>query len=481
MTALLEVDVRSRVLEVGAGSGYQTAVLAEVAGEVYAIERLAPLAERARALLARLGYANVHPAIGDGARGWHEQAPFDGILVAAAADEAPPDAAGPARRRRPAGRPASAAAAATRCSRSSSARATRSTQRHDTRCRFVPLVRDVSPDARRRDAVRGSGADAGRGLGAARRRGRPRRQHVSGGGDRHEVRRRQGQRRRAGRVLSGQRAPRGERCAACAAGCATRATAPSPCACRATPPPWTPCSTGAAWARRRRASRGSTVDRRSCRRDLARLRGEIDARPTRRTPAPLTLDDVRRDHEVQVFIARPTRTSACSATRSTARGTAASSPAPPRTCCCSSATRRARPSSPPSPATCTTSATASTGSTTASPRRSSPARAGAPRHAARRVRRGHVRHRQPRGGVRRGRQPAGRGGHPRRQVRTCTAAACGSSTRTPTTSTTASTWRPRGRTSPSTREAHTITLELDIDTEHHPGDAVLRDLPRRAW
>ena len=104
MTSLLEVDVRSRVLEIGAGSGYQTAVLAEVAGEVFAIERLAPLAERARATLARLGYANVRLAIGDGARGWHEQAPFHGILVAAAAGRGAAGAARPARRRRPARR-----------------------------------------------------------------------------------------------------------------------------------------------------------------------------------------------------------------------------------------------------------------------------------------------------------------------------------------------------------------------------------------
>ncbi len=125
MTALLEVDVRSRVLEIGAGSGYQTAVLAEVAGEVYAIERLAPLAEGARALLARLGYTNVHPAIGDGARGWHEQAPFQGILVAAAADEVPPELLGQladgGRLVVPVGR-----GTATRCSPSSSAGATRS-------------------------------------------------------------------------------------------------------------------------------------------------------------------------------------------------------------------------------------------------------------------------------------------------------------------------------------------------------------------
>jgi len=90
MTELLGVDVRSRVLEIGAGSGYQTAVLGEVAGEVYALELLAPLAERARAVLARLGYKNTHAAIADGSRGWPETAPFDAVLVAAAARQAPP-------------------------------------------------------------------------------------------------------------------------------------------------------------------------------------------------------------------------------------------------------------------------------------------------------------------------------------------------------------------------------------------------------
>ncbi|MEZ5126070.1 MAG: protein-L-isoaspartate(D-aspartate) O-methyltransferase [Thermoleophilia bacterium] len=90
MTELLQVNVRSRVLEVGAGSGYQTAVLAELAGEVYAIERLAQLEERARRALGVLHYNNVRMAIGDGTRGWLERAPFDGILVAAAADKAPP-------------------------------------------------------------------------------------------------------------------------------------------------------------------------------------------------------------------------------------------------------------------------------------------------------------------------------------------------------------------------------------------------------
>ena len=158
MTSLLEVDVRSRVLEVGAGSGYQTAVLAEVAGEVFAIERLAPLAERARATLARLGYANVRLAIGDGARGWHEQAPFQGILVAAAADEVPPELLGqladggrlvvPVGR----GRREQVLTIVERAGESFN-------ESHDTRCRFVPLVRDVSPDERRKAAMRGSGAD----------------------------------------------------------------------------------------------------------------------------------------------------------------------------------------------------------------------------------------------------------------------------------------------------------------------------------
>ena len=156
MTALLEVDVRSRVLEVGAGSGYQTAVLAEVAGEVYAIERLAPLAERARAQLTRLAYTNVHLAIGDGARGWHEQAPFQGILVAAAADDVPQELLGQladgGRLVVPVGRGAQVLTIVER-------RGEAYEERHDTRCRFVPLVRDVSPDERRRSALRGSGAD----------------------------------------------------------------------------------------------------------------------------------------------------------------------------------------------------------------------------------------------------------------------------------------------------------------------------------
>jgi acylphosphatase len=138
-------------------------VLAEVAGEVFAVERLAPLAERARATLARLGYANIRLAIGDGARGWHEQAPFHGILVAAAADEVPPELLGQladgGRLVIPVGR-GRGEQVLTVIARDGDA----FVERHDTRCRFVPLIRDVSPDDRRAAAMRGSGAgtDAGR-------------------------------------------------------------------------------------------------------------------------------------------------------------------------------------------------------------------------------------------------------------------------------------------------------------------------------
>ena len=158
MTALLQIDVRSRVLEIGSGSGYQTAVLAELAGEVCAIERLAPLAERARAMLARLGYDNVRLAIGDGARGWHELAPFQGILVAAAADEVPPELLGQladgGRLVVPVGR-SRGDQVLTIVERVGDS----FEERHDTRCRFVPLIRDSSPEERRRAALRGSGAD----------------------------------------------------------------------------------------------------------------------------------------------------------------------------------------------------------------------------------------------------------------------------------------------------------------------------------
>jgi protein-L-isoaspartate(D-aspartate) O-methyltransferase len=90
MTDLAKLGPRARVLEVGTGSGYQAAVLAEVAGEVYTIEILAPLARRAEATLGRLGYGAVHVRHGDGYRGWPEAAPFDAIVVTAAAPKVPP-------------------------------------------------------------------------------------------------------------------------------------------------------------------------------------------------------------------------------------------------------------------------------------------------------------------------------------------------------------------------------------------------------
>jgi protein-L-isoaspartate(D-aspartate) O-methyltransferase len=90
MTELAALRPGARVLEVGTGSGYQAAVLAELAGAVYSIEIVAPLARRAAATLAAQGYGAVHVRHGDGYRGWPEAAPFDAILVTAAAPRVPP-------------------------------------------------------------------------------------------------------------------------------------------------------------------------------------------------------------------------------------------------------------------------------------------------------------------------------------------------------------------------------------------------------
>ena len=89
MTAMLELRPEHRVLEIGTGSGYQAAVLAELASEVFTIEIVPSLAEKAGALLARLGYEHVHVRQGDGYLGWPEQAPFDAIIVTAAPDHVP--------------------------------------------------------------------------------------------------------------------------------------------------------------------------------------------------------------------------------------------------------------------------------------------------------------------------------------------------------------------------------------------------------
>ena len=90
MSEALEVGPQHRVLEIGTGSGYQAAILGELAREVYTIEIVEPLAESARSTLARLGYKNVHVRAGNGYAGWPEQAPFDRIMVTAAPDEVPP-------------------------------------------------------------------------------------------------------------------------------------------------------------------------------------------------------------------------------------------------------------------------------------------------------------------------------------------------------------------------------------------------------
>lgn len=89
MTEAAAVQPHHRVLEIGAGSGYQAAVLAELAEQVYTIEIIEPLAERSRSVLERLGYTNVTVRHANGYFGWEEEAPFDAIVVTAAPDHIP--------------------------------------------------------------------------------------------------------------------------------------------------------------------------------------------------------------------------------------------------------------------------------------------------------------------------------------------------------------------------------------------------------
>ena len=89
MTEQLALQPKNRVLEIGTGSGYQAAVLAKLAAEVFTIEIVAPLAQQAEADLARLGYRNVQVRAGDGYIGWPEAAPFDAIIVTCAPDHIP--------------------------------------------------------------------------------------------------------------------------------------------------------------------------------------------------------------------------------------------------------------------------------------------------------------------------------------------------------------------------------------------------------
>jgi len=89
MTEALNPAPADRVLEIGTGSGYQAAVLAELVAKVYTIEIVSPLGERARADLARLGYGNVFVRVGDGYEGWPEHAPFDAIIVTCSPEHVP--------------------------------------------------------------------------------------------------------------------------------------------------------------------------------------------------------------------------------------------------------------------------------------------------------------------------------------------------------------------------------------------------------
>jgi protein-L-isoaspartate(D-aspartate) O-methyltransferase len=90
MSEALRLEPHHRVLEIGTGCGYQTAVLAELAAEIYSIEVVEPLAARARATLDELGYRNVYTRVGDGYAGWPQHAPFDRVIGAAAAEDVPP-------------------------------------------------------------------------------------------------------------------------------------------------------------------------------------------------------------------------------------------------------------------------------------------------------------------------------------------------------------------------------------------------------
>ncbi len=89
MTEALNLKGGEKVLEIGTGSGYQTAILAEIAGEVYTIERIPSLLLKAKKTLENLGYKNIHYLIGDGTKGWPEHSPYDAIIVTAASPVVP--------------------------------------------------------------------------------------------------------------------------------------------------------------------------------------------------------------------------------------------------------------------------------------------------------------------------------------------------------------------------------------------------------
>lgn len=89
MTELLELKGDEKVLEIGTGSGYQAAILCELSRDVYSIERVQTLSERASNVLRSLGYENIHLRVGDGTLGWPEEAPFDRMIITAACPEIP--------------------------------------------------------------------------------------------------------------------------------------------------------------------------------------------------------------------------------------------------------------------------------------------------------------------------------------------------------------------------------------------------------
>jgi protein-L-isoaspartate(D-aspartate) O-methyltransferase len=89
MTEILEIKGPARVLEIGTGSGYQAAILAELAAQVFSIDRMAYLSATAQKVLDALGYKNIHLKVGDGTLGWPEECPFDAILVTAGSPQVP--------------------------------------------------------------------------------------------------------------------------------------------------------------------------------------------------------------------------------------------------------------------------------------------------------------------------------------------------------------------------------------------------------
>jgi protein-L-isoaspartate(D-aspartate) O-methyltransferase len=89
MTQALELKGGEKVLEIGTGSGYQAAILAEIAGEVYTVERISALNDRAKEILSKLGYRNIHYKVVNGTLGWPERSPYDAIIVTAGAPKIP--------------------------------------------------------------------------------------------------------------------------------------------------------------------------------------------------------------------------------------------------------------------------------------------------------------------------------------------------------------------------------------------------------